>query len=122
MLRKLNSEHLRPEFRNEFWKGVTRAEDFLKHADRYPADVLELKPLTTPIMMLDAVMTYKAITGESPPVLKAFAFWMFAQNPEGVAERDRATFIEQVEPFVRGRTKQEFFAEFLAALSAAGTR
>jgi hypothetical protein len=61
---------------------LRRPQNFLKHADRDPEAVLEFSPRVTEMMLLEAVMEYTRLTGESPPLFEAYAKWVGVHEPD----------------------------------------
>src|SRR3989442_1153367 len=49
---------IRPRCRTEFKTLVSKSENFLKHADRDPEEVLEFRPSLTKYFLLDAAEMY----------------------------------------------------------------
>ncbi len=120
-----SAAYVRPEFRKEFIKRLTDSENFLKHADRDPESILELKPGITPFMIMDAVQTYEAQAGEVSPIMKTFRLWMLIQHPQAIRDEFRAEWMHKLHlaSAEMGRMgKQEFFVLHLGAIALAESR
>ena len=120
-----SAAYVRPDFRKEFIKRLTDSENFLKHADRDPESILELKPGITPFMMMDAVQTYESQTGEVSPIMKTFRLWMVIQHPQAIREEYRVEWMQRLQLATSqlGKMgKQEFFVLNLGAIALAESR
>jgi hypothetical protein len=65
----------------EFLRHINHAENFFKHADRDPTAVCTFSPQQTEVLLLDAVRTFIALTGDRPPLFDLYSVWFIAQNP-----------------------------------------
>jgi hypothetical protein len=111
---------IRQEYKKEMLRAVAQDENFFKHADRDPDGLLDFKPITTTFFLMDAVLTYEALTGERPPILRAFQMWMMLQNPGLVKEESRADWTAQMKGLgstLARMSKQEFFTLYLGAIA-----
>lgn len=118
VLRELRD--IRPEYKKQMQQAVARDENFFKHADRDPDALLDFKPITTTFFLMDAVLTYEALTGERPPILRTFQMWMMLQDPQLVKEEFRANWTAQVKsagPVFERMSKQEFFTLYPSAIA-----
>ena len=108
--------YIKPEARDRYFKIITEAENFFKHANRDPEATLFFKPEVTPFYLMDSVMVYESITGEFVPVFKVFAGWMLLHYPEILKEEHKAKFDENQIALEQARqklSKADFFAALL---------
>lgn len=79
---------VRPEKRAEYFKLITDAQNFFKHADREPADaVLEFYPEPIAFSILDVVDMLQRYTGHHQADAIVFLLWFGVKHP-GVLERN----------------------------------
>jgi hypothetical protein len=107
--------NVRPEFKKRMHDALARAENFFKHADHDPDALLQFKPITTSYFLIDAVLTYELLTGESSPVMRTFRMWIMIQYPELVKADIRdawLTNLKQARPMFTSMAKQEFFTTY----------
>lgn len=101
-----------PEHMKRIRKLVNKPENFFKHADSDPDALLDFNPEATELFILDAVITYEALTQEAAPILSTFKAWLFILDPRYMKEEDRPKFIEKIdetEIYFQGMPKVEFF-------------
>ena len=111
---------IRPEYKKQVHQAIARDENFFKHADRDPDALLEFKPVATEFFIIDAVLTYEALTSERPPVFRTYQMWMTLQNPDLVRDDLKAEWLAQskvMQPYLARMSKQEFFTTYLDVLS-----
>lgn len=110
---------VRPEYRKKVAKALVKAENFLKHADKDPQQVLDFNPEATEILLLDAVITYEIFTGKVVPLLSTFKLWMFLNRPEFMEKEVMDKVLKQNPSIAADTTlfsKQEFFKLWLDVL------
>jgi hypothetical protein len=106
---------VRPEYIDEVIKLFTAPENFFKHADRDPNEILEF-PLSMPEWFLwECVVKYPVLAGETPPLMLAYWTWFMIRHSDIVRaeiraqlnfhglstdfpENDRARFFEYILP------------------------
>lgn len=71
-----------PEKREEVRRRFQKEQNFFKHADRDPGDVMEFDPEITYFDIWDACELYKKLIYEAPPLLILFRMWFFANYPD----------------------------------------
>jgi hypothetical protein len=69
-------EIIRPEKRQEWYQILTRAQNFFKHANHDPEDVLDFFPATTPFLIFEAVLMHNKLTKRYTPETLVFASWL----------------------------------------------
>ncbi len=107
---------VRPEYRARVRKAVNRPENYLKHADNDPDDLLDFNPEASEGFILDAITTYEALTKDAVPLFLTFKMWIFVQQPQVIKDefRDAFTKIINDSPVDVTRFKRtEFFKTFL---------
>jgi hypothetical protein len=83
-------EKLSPKRKREFYKALTEAQNFFKHADKDPNPSAELKFYyeTTPFLILDAVTLHKLLGAGLSAEMTAFVSWYIAKYPSIVIPGD----------------------------------
>jgi hypothetical protein len=107
--------YIKPAAQERYFKTITEAENFFKHADRDPEATHLFKPEGTPFFLMDAVIIYEELTGEAVPIFKVFSMWMLLHFPQIIKEERQSKFAENqilLEP-AKELAKMEFFATFL---------
>jgi hypothetical protein len=105
--------------RNELRKLIKGYENFFKHADNDPNALLDFCPDATELFILDAVLTYTKLTGDSAPIFDTFRVWVLAHNPKYMDIPSRKKFFESLKIYgtdFLNVPKTIFFAEFLKLL------
>jgi hypothetical protein len=109
--------HVKPEHVSEVIKLFAEAENFLKHADRDPDNILEF-PLAVPELFLwECVAKYPELTDETPLLMHAYRIWFLIHHSDilkaefqaqvnflrlstDFPENDRARFFEYILPIL----------------------
>jgi hypothetical protein len=71
-----------PERRSETRQRANAAENFFKHADRDPDEILDFKPLQTEFLLFDAFLLLERLTGRSLRAGMVFGWWFLLRYPE----------------------------------------
>jgi hypothetical protein len=66
---------LKESERSKVWAFLTAPENFFKHADRDPDDILEFDPELTEMLLLDACSYFKARPSHRPRHFNAIKLW-----------------------------------------------
>ena len=114
---------VRPDYVKRLKTLVSRSENFFKHADRDANEVLDFSPEATEIFLLDAVVTYEALTQEVVPILSTFKAWMFLKQPHLMSERDKEKVVDAIRQKgvnLDGVSKAEFFPVYMQAILQLG--
>jgi hypothetical protein len=77
-----NNPFLRPEKKTEWRKLVNSAQNFFKHADHDPAEILEFRSAATAFFLVDAVQIYHQLTGELPIEQNVYLGWFHLTYPD----------------------------------------
>ena len=98
-------EYKKRELRQLF----NRPENFFKHADEDPTDVLDFNPDSTEMYMLDAVCLYEKLSGQLHLIFSCFKAWMFINNPDAIDDKAAADEIKARGISAQGMSRIEFF-------------
>ncbi len=75
MLHQAILQYVLPEHQPLVRKTLAEAENFFKHADRDPREVLEFKLAQTEMVLLDAVEAYHKLASERVPLFTVYLLW-----------------------------------------------
>ncbi len=92
MLRDI--EGIRPGYEKRVRETINRYENFFKHADKDPEGLLDFNPEAPQGFLLDAVITYEALTREAVPLFTTLKTWIFIHNPELMKDEPREKLTE----------------------------
>jgi hypothetical protein len=81
----------RPEKHKEIRDIFNKPQNFFKHADEDPDELLEFNPQVTEIFMLDALLTYEGLTGHLVALFGTFKSWMLLHHPELIEQKLAST-------------------------------
>ena len=73
--------HLPPALAQAIRAATRQPQNFFKHGNRDPDDLLEFTPELTEVVLLDAIMTYGRLTNDIPWLFDAFAKWFGLHHP-----------------------------------------
>jgi len=79
-------EYIKPEHHGMIHKRFRAPENFFKHADRDPEEVLTFNPEASEYWLIEAVEAYSALTNEEPPLFKAYRAWWMIHHPDLLKE------------------------------------
>ena len=79
---------LKPEYKKEWAAIMNKAQNFFKHADKDPDEVLELGPFETELLLFDACVMHVNLTGQRVPALMIYMYWFTVMYPEGLVGDD----------------------------------
>jgi hypothetical protein len=105
-------ERVKDEHKGYFLKKLKEAENFFKHADRDPDAFLEFNPGQTEMLIWDAIIDYKVLSGETPPVYHVFHLW-FVSNHSNLFLAEVKEGLEKAYAEVSHLNKQSFFEKVL---------
>lgn len=89
-----NNPLLRPEKKKEWIESVNFAQNFFKHADRDPSEILEFRTAITPFFLLDAVQLYGQLTGGLPTEQYVYLAWFNVKYPDLLSDGPDKHFIK----------------------------
>jgi len=82
-----NNPSVRPEKVKELLRNMNQTQNFLKHADQDPDEILEYYKEETPFWIFDAIRMYSKLTGSYKfRAFSIFNFWFLLEYP-GVVEK-----------------------------------
>ena len=73
---------IRPGKEKQFWAGINKAANFLKHADSDPAGVLEVEEELNDVLIATACIYYESLGYELTPIMRGFMVWCMVLNPD----------------------------------------
>jgi hypothetical protein len=91
-----NPKLIRPEKRKYVADKFSEAQNFFKHADRDPDEILDFFPEATPFYIVDAVVLYEHVSGSSTHACKAFHVWFSLNYPDVLIDGEYKKYIERV--------------------------
>lgn len=115
--------HVRPEKRDEYFKLITGAQNFFKHANRAPAEaVLDFYPKAIDFSILDVVDMLQRYTGRHQAEAIVFLLWFDLHHPgilEPNALLERLT--QRTQTRLEGLSEDGKMRRFLELLDEAST-
>lgn len=106
------AQGIRPEKLGEFLKLLKQAQNFFKHADKDPDQLLDFNPAQTEILLWDACVLYGALTGHQHPLITLFSVWFAASHPEILTPEKQAEVAQVPIPYDLNN-RRLFFEEML---------
>lgn len=73
---------IRDGYQDQVRAKINEAENFFKHADRDHESTLDFNPEQSDLMILDACSMYYRLTGEWPPLFKAYQTWFVINHQD----------------------------------------
>jgi hypothetical protein len=115
----LINELVKPEFKSEAKRIINRPENFFKHADRDPDNILEFKTSVTEELLHEAGCVYERLTGDSLPLVLCFHIWYMIIRPE-----DYEYIPDKYEVLLKGKSynsedKAVFYRETMTSIEKA---
>jgi hypothetical protein len=77
---------IRPEKEDEVRAMLHEYQNFFKHADRDPEEMLTFNPTVNEYYLLNACQLYRNLTSERVPLLMLFTGWWQARHPDLIEE------------------------------------
>jgi hypothetical protein len=118
---KMIEKTIKPEYRETAMKRLrnkmSETANFLKHAERDPNAMHDLKTEQTEVMLLLAVEQYKALTQDFCPEIRVFYWWFVINHPDSIDNVDSSLLISEVKRLC-GMNKTIFYQQLLPLLSA----
>ncbi|MBP9669809.1 hypothetical protein KBD75_00195 [Candidatus Woesebacteria bacterium] len=75
-------ESIKPEKRKEVTVAIKGPYNFMKHADRDPANIIKFYPESNEYAIWDCISMYQSLTGEVTGLMMAYRGWFFSSKPE----------------------------------------
>ena len=92
-----DTDRVKPEYKKLWLQAMNREQNFLKHADRDPDEILVFNPDIVPYVLYDDAVMYAKLTGGR--MIRegaAFGMWFMLKNPQFLKSEslpvDRAQF------------------------------
>jgi hypothetical protein len=114
---ELVDEIVAQKFKKEFRLKIKEPENFFKHADRDPENVLEFCEEVTEYILLDAVESYSIVTQQCVPELHVFRAWFLLQH-QGYLTNSSDEFLQKLGgvSYTTGE-RERFFEEMIQTIS-----
>ena len=107
-------QQVRPEKLGEVRGLIVQAQNFFKHADRNPDEVLDFNPTTTEILLWDGCVLYEGLTLHKDPLLGVFQAWFALSHPHLLLPEVQQKIVEMGRPF-DPRNRRRFLEDMLPA-------
>lgn len=89
---------------------LNEAENFFKHADRDHENTLDFNPDQSELLILEACTVYNRLTGEWPPIFRAFQSWFIAHHPDMfVFPKEKQITIDMGREEITSLGREEYF-------------
>ncbi len=103
-----------PEKKKEIRDMMNKAENFFKHADRDPDQLLKFYLEQTDFLLWDVCAMYQALSGEIRPLMYIYYAWYFSKYPCQLADKKIANRIaKQIEELNIRYEDKALFLEML---------
>lgn len=128
ILRSLNSvrvsmikdnllNHVRPEKVKEARGLFNKPENFFKHADRDPYEILDFNPTFSEAFIWEGCDVYRQLTGESPDKMVAYNIWFKTKNDQiFIYTEEEKNQAEYSKLTLKGVSKRKYLKLMLLAL------
>jgi len=68
--------------RGDFIRALNHAQNYLKHADRDPKDILSFDNMSAELLLLNAVVWYQTLTDDKTILMEAYYWWYLSSHPQ----------------------------------------
>ena len=103
-----------PGKEKEVLRMMNKAENFFKHADNDPQDVIDFNPESNEMVLWESSITYSKLAGEQTPTIQAMNFWFQVRHPDVFTyEQWRKDRLKDGQSFLHFLGKAGFYKEFL---------
>lgn len=110
---------IRPDKLELARQAFRKPQNFFKHADKDPDEVLDFHPEVPAGFILAGVEKYRELSGENPPVMRVFALWFRVHWTEIFRFQDgEEAILEKAKSLFNFDDKEKFFAYFLSLYTA----
>jgi hypothetical protein len=106
-------QYVRPGKVEEARRLVNAAANFFKHSDRDAGETLVFKPSQTEVLLMDACLKYKELTGEIVPTLGVYQAWFWLGPGSDIVDITKARIVDRLRASFPGATRRSFFNETL---------
>jgi hypothetical protein len=102
--------------------ALNKIENFFKHADRDPDNILDFNPEANEFMIWEACIVYKELTGEYPDKMKIYNIWFKNKyNHLFISMDEQKQMAERIKAVMQNISKQEFYRLALLSLNQINT-
>jgi hypothetical protein len=102
-----DSHLVRPERKKEFLEVLNRPQNFFKHADRDPEEVLDFNSRSLEYVLFDCALMYQAYTGRHLREGFAFVIWFVSLYPDVLFPGDFKDTLERACDALSDRPSRE---------------
>jgi len=107
----------------ELSRMMSKAENFFKHADRDPEEVIDFHPEANEHIIWEACIKYAELAGEQTPGMQAMNLWFQVRHPEVFTfEQWRKDRLKQAQLWMKTMTKGQFYKEFIGVALLRGRK
>lgn len=92
---------VKDEFHKDFFNLLNKAQNFFKHADKDPAEFIEVKEDETLFKIFFACWDYMLIYEHPTPAINTFLAWIGAYKPDIIKESPRHPAFENALEYIR---------------------
>lgn len=106
--------YIKDGHKKEVYKKLHEAENFFKHADKDPDEVIEFSPLASESILWEACIKYTELSGEQTSRMQAMNGWFQLKHPDLFKYDDwRKKVLAENQSFIKTITKTLFYREFM---------
>lgn len=110
LIKEQSLDWIKDGYQKQVRSKLNEAENFFKHADRDHDSVLEFNPYQSEFLILEACTVYSRLTGEWPPLFKAYQNWFIAHHPDMFDFPDeKRREIDMGREAVTSHSREEYF-------------
>jgi hypothetical protein len=120
LLERLLEDLVRPEHHKKVRVRFREPENFFKHADSDPDEVLCFNAERTEFLLLEGVEAYSLLTGEQVPELHAYRGWWLLHNQDCLKGASEEYLRRLNGVAYEAYERRQFFSDMLATLKNAG--
>jgi hypothetical protein len=114
MLLERSLAQIPKELADEIRTSIRKPQNFFKHADQDPDEVIEFAPALTEFTLLDAVAKYLELTGELTLMLRAYEKWFPVLHPHYWTHTSKCDLVNQAHQELGMLSRMEFLTQFMA--------
>ena len=102
-------QYIRPEKRKDFERAIRGPQNFLKHVEKDPDDVLDFEPHGTELLLFLEIESFRKLTGSITDRMNAFVTYAAATWGKAAFEAVPRDVLTGVSEVAVGISKGEFF-------------
>jgi hypothetical protein len=97
---------------------INKAENFFKHADRDPDDILDFDPKYTEFLLWECCSAYRKLTNDNPDKMISYNIWFKANNHDlFIYTPEEEENVEKVNASLLTANRRQFFRALQQALN-----